>query len=408
MNPCMQALQFNVGIGRYLLLNALGLAYPPAYYGAFSTVRLRELPTPALPDAHWVKIKTTLGGICGSDLNLIHLHDSPSTSPFASMPFIPGHENLGVIVETGAAVQGFAVGDRVVVDPVLACRARGLELCPSCARGDVSTCRNFRRGAVEPGMSIGVCRSTGGSWGEYFVAHESQLLAVPESLEDSAAILVDPLASALHPLLRHFPSDDAHVWVIGAGIVGLLLVASLRALGCQAHITVSARHAYQANWARRLGANQIIDGSGDVYANLAAACSAELFKPILGKRVTSGGFEYVYDCVGSSSSLDDALRFTAPGGHMILVGLAAAPRGVDWTPIWLKEINVSGVVYYGQEQWAGETLSTYQLALRLLAERRIETVGLLTHTFPIQDYRAALLTAADKRHSKAIKVAFQF
>lgn len=405
----MKAVQFEVGAFTYVMLKALGGLNRRIFFGPLSGLRYREMPEPALPGDDWVKVRTIYGGICGSDLNMVFLHDSPSASPFASMPFVVGHENMGVITEVGPAVKGFAVGDRVVADPVLSCAARGFaEPCDSCRRGEYSTCTNFNKGRIEPGMSIGLCKSTGGSWGEYFVAHRSQLVRVPDHVTDEYAALIDPLASALHPVMRHFPKDTDRVLVVGAGIIGLLVVACLRALGSKAHITLMARYQFQADMAKKLGADTVVMSRGDYYTKLAEVCGGELLKPILGKRIVQGGFDMVYDCVGSDVTLDDSLRFTAPGGKMVLVGLASLPKGVDWTPIWLKELSVVGVVYYSVEQYQGEQVRTYELAMRLIAEGKLNLEGMLTHTFPISEYQKALLVASDKREFQSVKVAFKF
>ncbi|HYF93248.1 MAG TPA: zinc-binding dehydrogenase [Symbiobacteriaceae bacterium] len=405
----MKAVEFEVGAFTYVMMKVLGRLNRRLFFGPLSGVRFREMPEPALPGPDWVKIRTRYGGICGSDLNMVFLHDSPSASPFASMPFVVGHENLGTIVEAGQGVTDFAPGDRVVADPVLACATRGIaEPCPSCARGDYSTCTNFNKGTVKPGMSIGLCQSTGGSWGEYYVAHRSQLIRVPDRVSDEDAILIDPLASALHPVMRHFPKDSDQVLIIGGGIIGLLVVACLRALGSKARITLLARYPFQAELAKQQGADRVLLGRGDYFAGLAEICDGELLKPILGKRIVQGGFNMVYDCVGSDTSLDDSLRFTAPAGKMVLVGLASLPSGVDWTPMWLKEITVAGVVYCSTEEYDGRRLRTYELGMQLIEQGRVSTKGLLTHTFPINQYKEALAVASDKKGAHSVKVAFRY
>ncbi|HYG59667.1 MAG TPA: zinc-binding dehydrogenase, partial [Symbiobacteriaceae bacterium] len=154
--------------------------------------------------------------------------------------------------------------------------------------------------------------------------------------------------------------------------------------------------------------DEVVFGRGDYYAELAKRCGGELVKPMLGKRILFGGFHTVYDCVGSDTTLDDSLRFTAPGGKMVLVGLAAIPKGVEWTPIWLKEITVAGALYCSTEMYEGQRMRTYEVGMRLMAEGKIRLHGMLTHTFPLADYKHALATAASKKGSNAVKVAFRF
>jgi threonine dehydrogenase-like Zn-dependent dehydrogenase len=365
---------------------------------------------PELPGQDWVKIKTSFGGICGSDLNLIYLHDSPSASPFVSFPFVIGHENMGVIVEKGRVVEGFEAGDRVIADPILSCRVRGIEEeCYSCKSGNSSVCSNFTRGLLSPGMSIGSCRDTGGSWGEYYIAHKSQLIKLGEDIKGEDAVLVDAIASALHPVARNFPDNNEKVLVVGSGIIGLMVVACLRALGSKAGITILARHKFQGELAEKYGADNVVyTRDGDYYSTFADITGGALYKPIVGKRVMAGGFDRVYECVGSDVSIDESLRFTRQGGTMVLIGLASAPRGVDWTPIWLKEIKLHGAYWCGTESIEGLTESTYRHTLRLITEGKIDINPLVTHILDIKDYKKAIKIASGKGRYKSIKVLFGF
>jgi len=98
----MKALLFNVNVAKFLAIQALRpVSASFCYSGPFATFRPADIPEPALPSPEWVKIKTKLCGVCGSDINLIMLKDSPTASPFTSFPCVPGHEFCGEIVETG-------------------------------------------------------------------------------------------------------------------------------------------------------------------------------------------------------------------------------------------------------------------------------------------------------------------
>ena len=127
--------------------------------------------------------RTRLGGICGSDLNIVTLKASPSTSPFSTFPFVLGHELVGEVIETGAAVKAVRAGDRVAANPLLCCESRAVSpVCAACASGDHGRCANFTGGALPAGMLIGTTRGIGGGWGEQFVAHESQLLKLSSAM----------------------------------------------------------------------------------------------------------------------------------------------------------------------------------------------------------------------------------
>ena len=320
-----------------------------------------------LPDENWVKIQTAFGGICGSDLNVIFLHDSPSMSPFCSFPFIFGHEAVGEIQEVGGNVEGFNAGDRVLVNPLLCCEQRNIDpRCPSCQREDLARCENFAEGSLSPASILGFCRDTGGSWGEYFVAHKSRLYKLPDNLTYEDAIFTDPLASALHPIMRNMPTDDENVLIIGAGIIGLFAVAGLRALGSKCGISVLAKYGFQAELAKKFGANNVLSYENDYYENLRKIVGGKLYKPILGERVMVGGFDKTFDCVASDSTLNTAMNFTDRGGTLVVVELATVPQKVDWSPAWFKELQIKGSFCYSVEEFEGNTTNSFIKAFELI------------------------------------------
>ena len=143
----MKAVTFAAPIPRYLATLAAGKVNDRLYVGPHACTRLGDVPSPALPGDRWVRIRTRMGGICGSDLGIVTLTSSPSTSPFSSFPFVPGHENVGTVAELGRAVRGWGVGERVVVNPLLSCEPRGIAPhCGGCAGGFPSRCEHFTDG----------------------------------------------------------------------------------------------------------------------------------------------------------------------------------------------------------------------------------------------------------------------
>ena len=92
----MKAVQFAVSVPRYLLTKAIGIFYYPIFWSPLACLQYREVPEPELPNYEWAKTKVKYAGICGSDMNLIYLRDSPFASPFTSSSFTMGHENLGI------------------------------------------------------------------------------------------------------------------------------------------------------------------------------------------------------------------------------------------------------------------------------------------------------------------------
>jgi threonine dehydrogenase-like Zn-dependent dehydrogenase len=398
----------DISIPRYLATRAAGMLWQPAFWSALAPIHLTDLPEPRLPAPDWVKVKVAMGGVCGSDLHLLLLEVSPSASVYASMPFVVGHENVGTVVESGRDA-GVAVGARVVIEPLLPCVTRGFaDLCPACARGDYNVCSRFTEGALAPGITHGTCRDVGGSWGEVMVAHRSRLVPVPAAVSDEQAVMVEPLAIAVHAVARFVPDDARTVLVLGAGTIGLCAVAALRVLRPAARCLVMARYAHQAALARTLGASEVVMPlRGGPYRAIADLTGARLLQPLLGPPVLTGGVDATVECVGSARSIDDALRLTRAGGTVVVVGLAALPRGVDWTPIWLRELRVLGTAYYAQERVGDRTVRSMELAMEMLASGRVDLRPLITHRFPLTEWRQAVAVALDKRRHHAVKVLLQ-
>ncbi len=403
----MKAIVFAAPIPTYLLTLAAGALSRRLLVGPHACTRYTDVEEPALPGEDWVRVRTRLGGICGSDLAVVSLQASPAASPFSSFPFVIGHENVGTIETLGSSVQGFAVGDRVVANPLLDCGPRGIvPACGPCESGHPSRCEHFTDGALPPGMLIGTTRGLGGSWGERFVAPASRLVRVPAAVPDEAAVLVEPFACSVHAVRASRPSAGERALVVGAGSIGLLTVAALRALAPGVEITVLARHGFQRDHALRLGARHVEMGGGDPRAALAEAAGARLLKTIIGPSAIVGGFDRTYVCIAGRRGVDDALNLTRAGGEVVLLGNARGLDGLDWTPLWLKELTLRGSLTYGAAHGVAER-GDFEEAMDLIAAGRAAVAPLVTHTFPLADHARALETAMDKR-AQSVKVAFRF
>ncbi len=264
------------------------------------------------------------------------------------------------------------------------------------------------RGPLAAGIQTGFCRDTGGGMTSgSFVAHEAQLYRVPEAIPDEAAVLIEPWSCALHAVLRAGVPESGTAIVLGAGTMGLLTLAALTALGARARILAIARYPHQAALARALGADLVLGGSAaDCDQAVAEATGAQIRKAEIGKPVLLGGADVTFDCVGSAATIDDALRYTRARGTMVLVGMPAIPRGVDWTSIWYKELKVVGAYTQAMEEVAGERIGTFPLALRLMAEHGARLAPLVTGRFPLPDYRLAFGEAIHAGRRGAVKTVF--
>jgi threonine dehydrogenase-like Zn-dependent dehydrogenase len=402
----MQAIRFHYRPVRYLWTRFAAARRPALALGPTGCVTFDNVEPPALPGPEWVRVRTTLSGICGSDLAAITANDSFTLEPFGAYPFTFGHENVGVIDEAGAAAGEFKSGQRVIVNPMLACRQRGISPeCDACARGEYGLCRRTREGIVGTGPMIGYCPKVGGGWSKYFVAHHTQLHEA-SGLSDDVAVLTDPFASSLRPVLLHPPREDDSVLIIGAGSIGALTVKALRLSGWRGEITVVGRYGFQLELAERAGATRVFRSRDEAYKWAGALPGAISYKPTLAPRFVEGGPSVVYDTVGSAGSIGDAIALTREGGRIVLVG-AAAKVEVDWTRIWYRQLSIAGVFAYGHAPYQGTSRDIYDISIELMRSDGFGELKMVTHTYPLEEYRAALSTALDKNGNRSIKVVFR-
>ena len=403
----MKAIQYTKSIPRYLVMRHLGKRWRNLYTSFVSCVHLVDIPEPQLPTPEWVKVRTRLSSICGSDLAIITAKGSPYFSPFTSTPFVLGHEIIGEIAETGATVEGFPVGARVVIEPALSCKVRGISPpCHQCRNQRFANCENITKGDISAGVQTGYCRDTGGGWSEYVLAHQSQLHLVPDDILDETAVLLEPFACALHGVLKTEFNEADEICVIGGGTIGLLTVAALRILGHQNRTLVFAKYPHQQQLALELGADEVLSPNSGRYAAFCELTGATSHQPELGQQVLIGGVDVTFDCIGSSVTIDDALRFTRAGGEVILVGMPGIPKNVDWTSIWYKQLKVEGAYTYGLETHNGEQIHTFTLGMRLLQKMGPGLRPLVSKPFPLRDYKRAIQTAMNTGKTATVKTAF--
>jgi L-iditol 2-dehydrogenase len=362
-------------------------------------------PNP-LPGPDWLRVKPRLCGVCGSDISMLTNRGSSSMTPFISFPVVPGHEVVADVEDIGAEVSGVSIGDRVVINPLISCEMRGLEPCRSCQADEPGLCLNTAEGSLSPGMLIGFCRDLPGGWSEGMVVHRSQIFPIPSSLSDDAAVLIEPFSVALHAVLKSPPPADAKVLIIGSGTIGLLVLAAIRLLGHTSDVTVLARHPIQEQLATEFAATRVLRGAsaGDAAITIAGA---KKYKPIKGKPVYAGGFDWIYDCVGSTRSVDESLRAAGPHGHVVMVGCAGELSHIDCSFVWAREIQVSGSYVYGKEQSVESAPHTFDIAIRLLTEHPDHPLPkMVTHRFPLSQLRDAMTASLSRGANAAVKVVF--
>jgi threonine dehydrogenase-like Zn-dependent dehydrogenase len=219
-------------------------------------------------------------------------------------------------------------------------------------------------------------------------------------------MMVEPLSVGLRAALRRTAAAGQRALVLGSGMVGLSTLQGLRAVSPGCHVTAAARYPHQADMARRLGADLVV-GDEDGYRAAARITGARLYEGWRGNRTLLGGFDVVYDCVGSARTIRDSLRWTRAGGAVVVVGITFAPLALDLTPLWHQEVDLTGLCGHGTEPWEGRPRHTYDLVIELMREGRLRVDGLVTHRFPLSRWREAVAAARDRGRG-AIRVVLDY
>jgi threonine dehydrogenase-like Zn-dependent dehydrogenase len=401
----MRAIYFEKNIPKGLIVKALKPIWPGVVFSPLSVTRYENMPEPELPGSHWVQVENKQCGICASDLSLLFVDAGPLIAPSAlpgNQRFYLGHEALGVVKEVGSEVTRVKVGDRVIMDTRFqgaTCLSQEIDPpCPHCSEGNFVRCENASA-AIGP-------RGVGGGWGDGFTAHQTEIYPVPDDLTDDQAMMIEPISTGLRAVLRRPPEPGQRALVLGSGIVGLNTLQCLRAVSPECQITVIARHSHQVEMARRLGADDVVIGE-DGYQATARITGAKLYQGMFGNRMLLGGFDVIYDCVGSAKTLQDSLRWARAGGAVVMVGVKLTSLKLDLTPVWYQEVELIGLLAHGAEPWEGQSWRTYDLVIDLMRQGKLTVDGLITHRFPISQWQQAVSTALDKRNG-TIKVVFDY
>lgn len=396
----MKSMFFEVNIPKILATKALSKVFPSVYYSPISPVAYGEIPERDLPGTEWVRVQNLMTGICGADISLFFVKASPRIS-IAALPGVPrafmGHELIGKVVETGSDVKGLKVGDRVTMQRYLpCCSMKGITPpCRHCLDGNYTLCENFSVGTMPENLGAG--------FGKYMIAHESQLMKVPDSIPDHEAVLIEPLSVSLHAVLSRVPKEGEKVLVIGAGTIGLNVIQCAKAVSPGCSLYLLEKIPFKKELGVKLGADGLVEG--DPYESIAGITGAKLYRGPLGNNTILGGFDLIYDCVGYSATIHDSLRWLVARGTYVMIGNQLEPVTFDQTPVWQQEISMVGINAHGSENYNGRRMSSFELAMEMIMEKKVRLDGFITHRFALDDYREAFRLVKEKS-ADVIKTVF--
>ncbi len=398
----MKALYFEGSVPKVALYMLASKFYRNAGISPFSPATYGEVPEPELPGENWLKIKNKACGLCGTDMHFMFF-DMDTKSFSAATPGIErkflGHELVGIVTETGSGVDNVAVGDRVVMRiDWPSCNQLEMEpKCPQCSEGNYMLCENLGKKSLP-------IRDIGGGFSPYMVMHKTQPYRVPDSISDDEALMLEPLACAVHGVYKRIPVKGEKVLVIGCGTIGLLTIAAARALAPEAEIVAVDFLPHQLEMAKKMGADRVIGSGKDIYRDLATQTEAAYHRGHFGNEILLGGFDIVYDCVGNDKTITDAFRFVKGKGDVVIIGINFNPGKIDYSPVWNQEIRLTGMNCHADET---DSQNSFDIALDLVLKKKIDLSKMISHRFPMGEYKKAVRLFLNKGKEKAIKIVLE-
>lgn len=338
----------------------------------------KDVPVPGRAEA---LVRIDAVAICATDLEVIS-HGPPALIegglPF-NKNFTPGHEYMGTIAALGPGVDEFQIGDRVTVEIHAGCGQ-----CKRCRMGMYTSCHNYglNYGDVNKGHRANGFTTNGG-FAEYAVNNINTMIPVPDDMTDAEATLVVTAGTSMYGLteLGGLVAGESVV-VIGPGPIGLLAVAVAKSLGASPVVLVGTRE-NRNRIGLELGADVAIDARAeDVLTRVREA-------------VGTKGADYVVDCAGTETTVNQAVHMTNRGGKVCLAAFPKAPVEFD-----LGYLAINNIYLYGIR---GEGRSATHRAMAFMAEKRFDATLVHTHTFPMDELPEALRHARE-RIDDAIKV----
>jgi L-iditol 2-dehydrogenase len=311
-----------------------------------SNLALDEVACPDTPPGH-VLVRITNSGLCGTDLK-IYTGAIP-----AKYPLIMGHEMIGELA-ADAPSAGAKLGDRVIIDPVLACGT-----CFHCRIGKTNLCPN--------GGLIG--RETNGGFAEYAAVPLSQVFRLPDSIDSRTAPLIQVATTCLHAQRLTSSIEGQSVAVNGLGVSGQLHVQLAKARGAATVIGIS-RSAFKNDIAKQIGADLTIEAGPTAVNKVLEATNGR-------------GADVVIECTGVMTALADAIRMARFGGRIILFGIMSATESaLPFYDLYFKELTLINS--------RAATSEDFPIMIDLVARGAIRLEPLVTHHMALSELKTAL------------------
>jgi threonine 3-dehydrogenase len=310
-----------------------------------------------------VLIKISKTAICGTDCHIWNWDDwAQKTLP---VPLHVGHEYVGEIVEMGAGVRGFAIGDRVSGEGHITCGH-----CRNCRAGRRHLCRN----------TVGVGVNRAGAFAEYLALPGFNAFKIPADISDEMASIFDPFGNATHTALS-FNLVGEDVLITGAGPIGIMAAAISRHVGAR-NVVITDVNEYRLDLARKLGATRAVNAA------------TENLRDVMAELHMTEGFDVGMEMSGAPKAFSSMLENMNHGGKVALLGIPPANTAIDWNQVIFKGLEIKGI--YGREMFE----TWYKMVAML--QSGLELKPIITHRFPVAEYREAFATMLSSNSGKVI------
>ena len=323
---------------------------------------MRRVPIPEV-GTNDVKIKIHSTAICGTDVHIYQWNRWAQNTIKTGMTI--GHEYVGEIVEVGAGVRGFKVGDMVSGEGHITCGK-----CRNCLEGHKENCRNAK--------GVGVNRN--GAFAEYLVIPWVNVWPCSPDIPEEMYAIFDPFGNATHTALS-FDVLGEDVLITGAGPIGCMAAAIVRFAGAR-HVVVTDFNRYRLDMAKKLGATTVVD------------LNTEKLEDVMKEIGMQEGFDVGLEMSGSQTALNDMIHLMKHGGNIALLGLQENNAVVDLETVIFNGINLKGI--YGRKVWD----TWYKMTTMLQAG--LDIAPIITHHFDARDYEKGFEAMISGQSGKVI------
>ena len=310
---------------------------------------MENIPMPILyNDSVLIKVKKT--GICGTDLHIYNWDDWAKKT--LTLPMVIGHEFCGVVCDKGKDVKNIQINDRVSAEGHIVCG-----FCRNCRAGKGHLCRNTK------GIGIQVP----GAFAEYICVPETNVIKIPNNINDDVAAIFDPLGNAFHTALC-YPIIGEDILITGAGPIGIMAAKVCQVIGARKVILTDINDE-RIKLAQNLG------------IKLSYNSKQNNLESIMQQNNMKEGFDIGLEMSGSKEALNDMIKVMNNGGKIAILGIAPTSFEVNWNEIIFKMLQIKGI--YGREMYE----TWYKMIALVQSGLNIENI--ITHKFHFTDFEKA-------------------